>query len=195
MRCRLFTASRADDGGCQRRRAGRRISPNLPPEIVTAFNMYADSEIAEAEQTGDANTCSPMATTSRACASSPRSACDLDVTDDAEVLLGRVLELAPNIARPATNTPSYSCSATSTFAPARKWRSCLRTTRSNPDVSHHLRDGLHRFRRLNKPCPAIGELLVETPGDPELHLSIAHALKTLGRTQEAIDSYRAAAAA
>ena len=30
---------------------------------------------------------------------------------------------------------------------------------------------------------------------PELHLSIAHALKTVGRTSEAIESYRAAAAA
>jgi len=36
--------------------------------------------------------------------------------------------------------------------------------------------------------------LAETPNEPELHLSLANALKTLGRTQEAIESYRAAAA-
>jgi predicted Zn-dependent protease len=39
-----------------------------------------------------------------------------------------------------------------------------------------------------------GELLGETPHDPELRLSVAYTLKTLGRTEEAIASYRAAAA-
>jgi tetratricopeptide (TPR) repeat protein len=38
------------------------------------------------------------------------------------------------------------------------------------------------------------ELLVGTPADADLHLSIAHAQKTLGKRQEAIDSYRKAAA-
>jgi tetratricopeptide (TPR) repeat protein len=37
-------------------------------------------------------------------------------------------------------------------------------------------------------------LLRETPQDPDLHLSVAHVLKTLGRTQEAVESYRAAVA-
>jgi tetratricopeptide (TPR) repeat protein len=39
------------------------------------------------------------------------------------------------------------------------------------------------------------ELLRETPHNPELHLSIAHALKTQGRQVDAIEAYRAAAAA
>jgi tetratricopeptide (TPR) repeat protein len=38
------------------------------------------------------------------------------------------------------------------------------------------------------------ELLIETPKATELHLSVAHALKTLGRREEAIESYRTAAA-
>src|SRR5258708_31743481 len=42
--------------------------------------------------------------------------------------------------------------------------------------------------------PLYREILAETPNDPELHLSIAHALKTLGQTRAAIESYRAAAA-
>jgi tetratricopeptide (TPR) repeat protein len=37
-------------------------------------------------------------------------------------------------------------------------------------------------------------LLVETPRAAELHLSVAHALKTLGRRDEAVQSYHAAAA-
>lgn len=39
------------------------------------------------------------------------------------------------------------------------------------------------------------ELLSETPQNPELHLSVAHALKTEGRQAEAIEAYHAAAAA
>jgi len=41
--------------------------------------------------------------------------------------------------------------------------------------------------------PLYREIVAETPDDPELHLSIAHAQKTLGRTPQAIESYRAAA--
>jgi tetratricopeptide (TPR) repeat protein len=35
--------------------------------------------------------------------------------------------------------------------------------------------------------------LAETPTDPDLHLSVAHALKTMGKSEQAIASYRAAA--
>jgi tetratricopeptide (TPR) repeat protein len=37
------------------------------------------------------------------------------------------------------------------------------------------------------------ELLLEAPQSPELHLSVAHALKTIGQQQEAIESYHQAA--
>jgi tetratricopeptide (TPR) repeat protein len=43
--------------------------------------------------------------------------------------------------------------------------------------------------------PLYGELLQETPQDADLLLAIGNALKTTGKTQEAIDSYRYAAAA
>ena len=41
--------------------------------------------------------------------------------------------------------------------------------------------------------PLYGELLQETPRDPDLYLAIGNALKTTGKTQEAIDSYHLAA--
>ncbi|PMV87077.1 tetratricopeptide repeat protein, partial [Pseudomonas sp. GW460-C8] len=37
------------------------------------------------------------------------------------------------------------------------------------------------------------ELLVDAPHQPDLHLSVAHTLKTLGRQPEAVEAYRAAA--
>ena len=49
-------------------------------------------------------------------------------------------------------------------------------------------------RRVHEPTTALyRELLAGTPGNADLHLSLAHAQKTLGRRQDAIDSYRAAA--
>jgi tetratricopeptide (TPR) repeat protein len=38
--------------------------------------------------------------------------------------------------------------------------------------------------------PLYGELLKETPQDPDLYLAVGNALKTTGKTEEAIDSYR-----
>ena len=38
-------------------------------------------------------------------------------------------------------------------------------------------------------------MLADVPDDPDVHLWLGHALKTVGRTPEAIDAYRAAAAA
>ena len=47
----------------------------------------------------------------------------------------------------------------------------------------------------NAALPLYGELLQETPQDPDLLLAIGNALRTTGKTQEAVDSYRYAAAA
>jgi predicted Zn-dependent protease len=47
----------------------------------------------------------------------------------------------------------------------------------------------------NEALPLYGELLRENRQDPDLYLAIGDALKTTGKTQEAIDSYRCAAAA
>ena len=51
------------------------------------------------------------------------------------------------------------------------------------------------FGDYERALPLYREILAETPQDAELHLSIAHALKTLGRTEEAVASYRDAATA
>ena len=78
----------------------------LPPAIVTAFNMYADGEIFDAEQTvrqyllahGD------HVEGMRLLA---KIGMKLDVTDDAEFLLEQRARAGPGLStRPATNTPS-----------------------------------------------------------------------------------------
>jgi tetratricopeptide (TPR) repeat protein len=164
----------------------------LPHEIVTAFSMYADGEIFDAERVvreyllahGD------HVEGMRLLA---KIGLDLDVTDDAELLLARVLELVPQH-REARYEYAIVLLKRHKHVRAREEMEKLlaldpdnrmyRTTHATVCIGFGDYQALPRYR----------ELLAETPGDPELHLSIAHALKTLGQTQEAIDSYHAAAA-
>jgi predicted Zn-dependent protease len=164
----------------------------LPHEIVTAFSMYADGEILDAERVvrdyllahGD------HVEGMRLLA---KIGLDLDVADDAELLLARVLELAPQH-REARYEYAIVLLKRHKHVRAREEMEKLlaldpdnrmyRTTHATVCIGFGDYQALPRYR----------ELLVETPGDPELHLSIAHALKTLGQTPEAIDSYHAATA-
>ncbi len=164
----------------------------LPHEIVTAFSMYADGEIFDAERVvrqyllahGD------HVEGMRLLA---KIGMDLDVADDAEILLARALEIAPNH-REARYEYAIVLLKRHKHVRAREEMEKLlavdphnrmyRTTHATICMGFGDYQALPRYR----------ELLAETPRDPELHLSIAHALKTLGQTPEAIDSYRAAAA-
>ena len=164
----------------------------LPHEIVTAFSMYADGEIFDAERVvrqyllahGD------HVEGMRLLA---KIGMDLDVADDAEILLARALEIAPNH-REARYEYAIVLLKRHKHVRAREEMEKLlavdpdnrmyRTTHATICMGFGDYEALPRYR----------ELLAETPRDPELHLSIAHALKTLGQTPEAIDSYRTAAA-
>jgi tetratricopeptide (TPR) repeat protein len=164
----------------------------LPHEIVTAFSMYADGEIFDAERVvrqyllahGD------HVEGMRLLA---KIGMDLDVADDAEILLARALEIAPNH-REARYEYAIVLLKRHKHIRAREEMERLlavdpdnrmyRTTHATICMGFGDYEALPRYR----------ELLAETPRDPELHLSIAHALKTLGQTPEAIDSYRTAAA-
>jgi len=164
----------------------------LPPEIGTAFGMYADGEIQDAEKLvrhyllthGD------HVEGMRLLA---KIGLDLDVTDDAELLLARALELAPQH-REARYEYAIVLLKRHKHVRAREEMEKLlaldpgnrmyRTTHATVCIGFGDYQALPRYR----------ELLAETPRDPELHLSVAHALKTLGQTPEAIESYRTAAA-
>jgi tetratricopeptide (TPR) repeat protein len=164
----------------------------LPPEIGTAFGMYADGDIQDAEKLvrqyllahGD------HVEGMRLLA---KIGLDLDVTDDAELLLARALELSPQH-REARYEYAIVLLKRHKHVRAREEMEKLlaldpgnrmyRTTHATVCIGFGDYQALPRYR----------ELLAETPRDPELHLSVAHALKTLGQTPEAIESYRTAAA-
>jgi predicted Zn-dependent protease len=165
----------------------------LPHEIVTAFSMYADGEILDAERVvrkyllDNGDHVEGMRLLAKI-------GLDLDVTDDAELLLARALDIAPGH-REARYEYAIVLLKRHKHVRAREEMEKLlaldpdnrmyRTTHATVCIGFGDYQALPRYR----------ELLAETPHDPELNLSIAHALKTLGQTAEAIDSYHAATAA
>jgi tetratricopeptide (TPR) repeat protein len=165
----------------------------LPPEIVTAFSMFADGEIGEAE-----NVVRQYLLTHGDHVEGMRLLAQIgmrmDVLDDAEFLLENVLRLAPGY-HAARYEYTLVLLQRHKHTQAREQLAKLlaidpgnhayRTTQAT--ISAGLGDYDHAL-------PLYREVLAATPRDPDLHLSIAHALKTLGRTDEAVASYRAAIA-
>jgi tetratricopeptide (TPR) repeat protein len=165
----------------------------LPPEIVTAFSMYADGEIADAERLvrGYLTAHGDHVEGLRLLA---KIGLDLDVADDAELLLARALELAPQHREARYE---YALVLLKRHKHIRAREEMERLLAAAPDNRAYrillatVCMGLGDHQAL----PRYRELLCETPNDPDLHLSIGHVLKTGGQTPEAIESYRAAAAA
>ena len=119
----------------------------------------------------------------------------LDVTDDAELLLENVLLLAPDYHAARYEYAQALLTRHKHVRARQEMEKLLEIDPNNRAYRTTHATVCTGFGDYTQALPVYREILAETPGDPELHLSIAHALKTLGRTQEAIESYRAAAAA
>jgi tetratricopeptide (TPR) repeat protein len=119
----------------------------------------------------------------------------MDVLDDAEFLLENLLQLAPNhhVAR-----YEYAIVLLKRHKHVRAREEIDKLLKIDPANASYrtvYATVCTGFGNHSQALPLYQEVLRENPQDPELHLSIAHALKTLGRTPAAIESYRAAAAA
>jgi predicted Zn-dependent protease len=167
---------------------------NLPPEIRSALSMFADGEISAAEQVvrqyllthGDHIEGMRLLA---------QIGMKLDVTDDAELLLENVLLLAPDYHAARYEYAQALLTRHKHVRARQEMEKLLEIDPNNRAYRTTHATVCTGFGDYTQALPVYREILAETPGDPELHLSIAHALKTLGRTQEAIESYRAAAGA
>jgi predicted Zn-dependent protease len=165
----------------------------LPAEILTASSMFADGEIYEAERIvrqyllahGDHIEGMRLLA---------KIGMQLEVADDAELLLENVVRLAPE-----HRAARYE------YALVLLQRHKHRRARDELEALLQVDPGNRVYRTTYATlCTGFGdyrralalyqEILAQTPQDAELHLSIAHALKTLGHAPQAIDSYRSAAA-
>ena len=167
----------------------------LPPAITSASSLFAEGDVYDAERL-----------VRQFLQTQPdhiegmrllgRIGVKLDVLDDAEFLFESVLAFVPDYHAARYDYAEVLCQR-------HKYAQALKEAERLRQIEPKNRN----FRILQaNACVGLGdheaalrmyrELIGNSPQNPqELHLSIAHALKTLGRQQEAIEAYRAAAAA
>jgi predicted Zn-dependent protease len=165
----------------------------LPPEVVTATGLFLDGDLDTAEhmirafllKTGDEIEAMRLLA---------RIGIARKVFDDPEILLAAMLEIAPDyhVAR-----AEYAEVLIELHKYDKARVQLERLMREDPEHRRYCQNlyattavGLGEHARA---IDLYRELLQDTPGDADLHLSIAHALKTIGRRDEAIRSYRQAA--
>src|SRR6267143_1079491 len=166
----------------------------LPAEVVTATVLFSDGELAEAEQLirGFLIDHGHHVEAMRLLA---RIGLERDVLDDAQLLLEAVLDLAPDY-HAARFEYAQVLSKRHMYQQAQEQAEKLlaadqldRNYRTLYAMTH-VGLGLHEHA-----IELYRELLAGATQPADLHLSIAHSLKTLGRRAEAIAEYHTAAAA
>jgi len=166
----------------------------LPSDVVTATALFSDGELAEAEQITRAFLLQ-HGHHIEAMRLLARIGIERDVLDDAQLLLEAVLDLAPE----------YQAAR---FDYAQVLSKRHMHQRAQEEVLKLLSvDPAHRNYRMLHALTCVGlgqqeravelykDLLTGATQPADLHLSIAHSLKTLGHRDEAVTEYRAAAAA
>jgi tetratricopeptide (TPR) repeat protein len=166
---------------------------NLPSEVITATGLFADGDLDQAERMirsfllSHGNDIEAMRLLARI--GSARK-----VFDDPEILLAALLEIAPDyhVAR-----AEYAEVLIELHKYDQARAQLERLMREDPAHRPHFQN-LYATAAvgLGDHVRAIGlyrDLLQGTAADADLHLSIAHALKTLGNRDEAVASYREAA--
>jgi tetratricopeptide (TPR) repeat protein len=170
----------------------------LPAAVVTATHRYCDGDLPAAEKMiraflidhGDHLEAMRLLA---------RIGADLEVYDDAELLLSTVLERAPDY---AAARHDYACVLMARHKYTEAHEQIERLLSEDPasrvyrtlsagtavGLGKH-EEAIRLYRALLGTAPADG------PEIGDLHLSVAHSLKTLGRQREAIDEYRSAARA
>lgn len=166
----------------------------LPPEVVTATALFSDGESAEAEKRIRAFLIEHGHHV-EAMRLLARIGIEQDVLDDAQLLLEAVLELAPDY-HPARFEYVQVLVKRHMYQRAQEEAEKLLaadgSNRNYRTISAMTYVGLGLHERA---IELYRELLTGATQPADLHLSIAHSLKTLGRREEAIAEYRAAAAA
>jgi tetratricopeptide (TPR) repeat protein len=166
----------------------------LAPQVLTAVSLFSDGDLDPAEQIVRAFLLShgdhPEAMRLLAKIGVAR-----DVLDDAEVLLAAALELAPDF-RAARHDYAHVLVQRHKYAQADvQARLLLDLEPANPDYRSIAATAAVGLGDHDRAIALYEAMLADVPGSADVNLWIAHALKTVGRVPEAIDAYRAAAAA
>ncbi len=167
---------------------------NLPAEVTAATSLYSDGDLAPAEHLIRAfllrHGNHPEAMRLLA-----KIGIAHDVLDDAELLLEAVLNLAPDY-RAARYDYADTLVKRHKYASAREQiEQLLKLEPGSLDyrsLAATIAVGLGESERA---IALYRDMLTDVPGSWDVHLWLAHALKTVGQVPEAVEAYRAAAAA
>ena len=165
----------------------------LAPDVVRATSHYSDGELDTAEQIIRAYLLK-AGNDVEAMRLLARIGLTRDVLDDAETLLEAVLKIAPDYRAARYD---YACVLLERHA-------CQRASEEAETLLAIEPNHLDYRALYARASVGLGEhdraitlyqrLLQDVPGAADLHLSLAHSLKTQGRQAESIAAYRAAAA-
>jgi predicted Zn-dependent protease len=167
---------------------------HLPPEVVAATSLFADGELAPAEQIirafllreGD----HPDAMRLLA-----RIALAHDVLDEAEILLAAVLSLAPEYRAARYNYAETLIKRQKHVEAVEQVARLLEAEPSNADYLTLAATAAIGLGQHERAIEIYRDMLRDQPQSWDVPLWLGHALKTIGRVPEAIESYRAASAA
>ena len=165
----------------------------LPGEVVAATSLFADGELVRAEAIVRAFL-QRHGHEVEAMRLLARIGMAREVYDDAEALLEGVLALAPDYTA-ARHDYAQTLLQRHRFAEAREEvRRLLAADPDNLAYKEALATASVGLGDQESAIALYGDLLAARPGVADVHLWLGHALKTVGRTGEAVASYRAAAA-
>ncbi len=166
----------------------------LPPDVVTATSLFADGDLAPAEQIvrafllreGD----HPEGVRLLA-----RIALAHDVLDEAEILLDAVLTLAPGYGAARYDYAQALIKRQRYAAALAEIDRLLDLDAANPDYRALAATAAVGLGQHDRAIEIYRGMLADLPQSWDGPLWMGHALKTVGRVPEAVESYRAAAAA
>jgi tetratricopeptide (TPR) repeat protein len=167
---------------------------NLPPEVVTAGTLFSDGELTRAEEivrtflVKHGHHIEAMRLLARI-------ALECDIQGDAQLLLEGILELAPDDHAARFDYAQVLVKRQLHLEAEEQVKKLLAvapTNRSYRTLHAMTQVGLSKHERA---IELYRQLLPDAQQPAELHLSIAHLLKTLGSTEAAVAEYRVAMSA
>ncbi len=165
---------------------------SLAPAVVNATSMFADGETHEAERVVRQHL-KTNPTDIEAMRLLARIGMKLDILDDAEFLLESVLEFSPNYHLARHDYVRVLLQRHRNARALDEAKILLRAEPSNRDYRAVYATACLALADYDEAITTYRGLIAAAPDAADLHLSIGHALKTLGRQRDAIASYRTAA--
>ncbi len=163
----------------------------LAPAVIAATSLFSDDEVHAAEMMIRRHLKSHP-TDVEGMRLLARIGVKLDILDDAEFLLESVLAFSPNYQAARYDYVRVLLQRHRNAQALAEARILLQADPQNRDFRAVYASACVGLADYQEAIRVYRELLREAPHAADLHLSVGHALKTLGRQKEAITAYQAA---